>query len=199
MPEKVPVPKTFKELSKQVLSGKYKCLAPIGTIDKDLLLRSGIDYMVKLGEAIEKNDWKYSYTKNFADLFDDSVAVITARKSLQFFLGSPPYVKVKMSDEYFGVWNMGIALKKGFCCSERLNDVLHGIISGGLYEELLEMQVFAETLHKRLELQHEEPEFQLTLQDLKLPFSVLFVGYSFAFGAFLLEILSPKHLDIFRS
>ncbi|GFR22043.1 glutamate receptor ionotropic, delta-2 [Trichonephila clavata] len=199
MPEKVPVPKSFEELSKAVLNGKYKCLTPIGTIDRELLLGSDIDYMAKLGEAIEKNDWKYSYSKDFGDLFDDSVAIITSRISLQFFFGAPPYIRVKMSDEYFGIWNMGIALKKGFCCSEQLNDVLLRIISGGLYEEWFEMQVFAETLHKRLKLQHEELEFQLTLQDLKLPFFVLFVGLAFAFGVFLFEVLSPKRLDIFYS
>ncbi|GFR23292.1 lig_chan-Glu_bd domain-containing protein [Trichonephila clavata] len=199
MPVKVPVPKSFEELSKAVLSGKYKCLTPIGTIDIDLLHGSHIDYVAKLGEAIEKNDWKYSYSKDIADLFDDSVATITSRKSFQFFFGSPPYVRVKMSDEYFRIWNMGIALKKEFCCSEQLNDVLLSIISGGLYEEWFELQVFAGTLHKRLKLQHEEPEIQLTLQDLKLPFFVLFVGYAFAFGFFLLEVLSPKRLDIFYS
>ncbi|GFQ64350.1 lig_chan-Glu_bd domain-containing protein [Trichonephila clavata] len=199
MPEKVPVPKSFEELSKMVLSGKYKCLTPIGTIDRDLLRGSGIDYMVKLGEAIEKNDWKYSFTDNIADLLDGSAAIIIPRISLKFLLGSPPYVRVKMSDENFGIWNAGIALKKGFCCSERLNDVLYGIINGGLYEKWTEEHAFAISLHKRSELQHEETELQLTLQDLKLPFFVLFIGYAFAFGVFLLEVLSPKRLDIFYS
>ncbi|GFX19646.1 hypothetical protein TNCV_2075541 [Trichonephila clavipes] len=71
MPEKVPVPKSFEESSKAVLSGKYKCLTPIGTIDRDLLCGSGIDYMVKLGEAIEKSDWKYSFAESLANLLHD--------------------------------------------------------------------------------------------------------------------------------
>ncbi|GFR25978.1 hypothetical protein TNCT_410141 [Trichonephila clavata] len=80
--------------------------------------------MVKLGDAIEKNDWTFSFAENFADLLNEPVAIIIPRKSLQLLLGSPPYVSVKPSDEYFGIWNIGIALKKGFCCSEKLNNVL---------------------------------------------------------------------------
>ncbi|GFW58416.1 hypothetical protein TNCV_3512791 [Trichonephila clavipes] len=45
MPEKVPVPKSFEELSKLVLSGEGKCLAPNGTIDRDVLRGSGVGYM----------------------------------------------------------------------------------------------------------------------------------------------------------
>ncbi|GFV38656.1 glutamate receptor ionotropic, delta-1 [Trichonephila clavipes] len=199
MPEKVPVPKSFEELSKEVLSGKYKCLTPIGTVDRDTLRGSEIDYIAKLGEAIEKNDWKYSFAESFADLLDDPTAIIIPRNTVKLLLGSPPYVRVKQSDENFGIWNMGIALRKGFCCSERLNEVLNGIISGGLYEKWLGEQAFTSSLRKRLELQHEEPELQLNLQDLKLPFFVLFVGYAFAFGIFLLEVLLSKRLDIFYS
>ncbi|GFW48705.1 lig_chan-Glu_bd domain-containing protein [Trichonephila clavipes] len=181
MPQKVHVPKSFEELSKAVLSGKYKCLTPIGTIDRDLLRGSGIDYMMKLGEAIE-NNWKYSYAENIAP-----AAIIAPWKGLKLLLGSPPYVRVKMSDEYFGIWNAGIALKKGFCYSERLNDAIHDIIGEGLYEKWLDEHAFTSTLRKRLELHHEAPEFQFTLQDLKLPFFVLIVGYVFAFGAFLMK------------
>ncbi|GFY39466.1 lig_chan-Glu_bd domain-containing protein [Trichonephila inaurata madagascariensis] len=199
MPEKVPVPRSFEELSKAVLSGKYKCLTPIGTVDRDLLRASGIDYMVKLGDTIEKNDWTFSYGENFADLMNESVALLIALKSLQLLLGTPPYVSVKPSDDYFGIWNSGIALKKGFCCREQLNNVIHGIISGGLYEKWFDEFAFTGTLHKRLELQHEEPQLQLTLQDLKLAFFILFTGYAFALLAFLLEVLSPYSFNIFYS
>ncbi|GFU00551.1 uncharacterized protein NPIL_504551, partial [Nephila pilipes] len=97
MPEKVPVPRTFEELSKAVLNGKYKCLTSKGTIDRELLRESGIDYIVKLGEIIEKNNWGYSFSEQFADLLDDPVAIIIAKNSLRLLLGSPPYVTVKAS------------------------------------------------------------------------------------------------------
>ncbi|GFQ78555.1 hypothetical protein TNCT_544991 [Trichonephila clavata] len=35
MPEKMPLPKTFKELSEVVLNGKYKCLLPKESVDRD--------------------------------------------------------------------------------------------------------------------------------------------------------------------
>ncbi|GFU34657.1 uncharacterized protein NPIL_353111, partial [Nephila pilipes] len=61
MPGKVPVPRTFEELSNAVLNGKYKCLTTKGARDRDKMLESVNEYMVKLGEIIEKNNWEYSY------------------------------------------------------------------------------------------------------------------------------------------
>ncbi|GFT90447.1 uncharacterized protein NPIL_342811 [Nephila pilipes] len=199
MPEKIPVPRTFEELSKAVLNGKYKCLTPKGTIDRKFLLESDIDYIVKLGEIIEKNNWEYSNSDQFADLLDNPVAIIIATNSLRLLLGTPPYVTVKASDDHLGTWNVGIVVSKGFCCKERLNNILRGIINGGLYEKWLDEVGFRDKLHKRLELKHKEPELQLTVMDLKMAFFALFIGYGLAFLAFLAELLIPKRFDIFFS
>ncbi|GFT52822.1 lig_chan-Glu_bd domain-containing protein [Nephila pilipes] len=64
MPQKIPVPRNFEELSDAVLSGKYKCFTPKEAKDRILLLASANEYIVKLGEIIEKNNWKYSYTEH---------------------------------------------------------------------------------------------------------------------------------------
>ncbi|GFY61484.1 lig_chan-Glu_bd domain-containing protein [Trichonephila inaurata madagascariensis] len=199
MPEKMPIPKTFKELSEGVLDGRYKCLVPKETIDGDLLLGSGIDYLVKLGEIVKKGSWKYSYAESLENLLDDTTAIIIPKSGIKILLGSPPYISVKLSDDYSGIWHSGIALKKGFCCHKRLNDVLNGIINGGLYEKWMNDQSFVKTIHKHLRLPHEEPELQLTLEDLKLAFSTLCFGYAMAFLAFLGEVLIPKSVDIFYS
>ncbi|GFQ71079.1 lig_chan-Glu_bd domain-containing protein [Trichonephila clavata] len=199
MPEKMHIPKTFKELSDAVLDGKYKCLVPKESIDGDLLLESGIDYLVKLGETIQKNHWKYSYAEKLEHLLDDTTAVIIPRTALEMLFGSPPYLNVKASEDSSGIWHSGIALKKGFCCRKRLNDVLYGIINGGLYEKWLSDVSFAEIMRKRLELQHENPQMHLTVEDLKIAFSTLCFGYALAFLAFLGEVLIPKSVDIFHS
>ncbi|GFY66710.1 lig_chan-Glu_bd domain-containing protein [Trichonephila inaurata madagascariensis] len=196
-PEKMPFPENFKELSEAVLDGKYKCLVFKEAIDGDLLLGSGIDYLVKLGETIRRNHWKYSYEETLEHLIDDTTTLILPRASLELLLGSPPYLNVKASEDSFGIWHSGIALKKGFCCRERLNEVLYGIINGGLYKKWIDDVAFAETIRKRLELQHEEPRLQLTLKDLKLAFYTLCFGYVLAFSAFLGEVLIPKSFDIF--
>ncbi|GFR09677.1 uncharacterized protein TNCT_65191 [Trichonephila clavata] len=135
MPEKIPVPPTFHKLSEVVLKGKYKCLIPKQTIDLDLLLESRIDYLVKLGEVIKKNDWYWSYSARIEDLLDDRIAMILPRSGLRLRVGFPPFFSLKEYDDSFGIWHSGIALKKGFCCRERLNNALYGIINGGLYEK----------------------------------------------------------------
>ncbi|GFV60179.1 lig_chan-Glu_bd domain-containing protein [Trichonephila clavipes] len=192
MPEKMPIPKTFKELSERVLAGTYKCLVPKETIDLDLLLGSGIDYLVKLGEIIKKGDWKFSYAENLENVLDDTTAIIIPKSGLKLLLGSPPYISVKLSDDYSGIWHSGMALKKGFCCRKRLNDVLNGIINGGLYKKWIDEESFVETIRKRLEMQHEYPQLQLTLEDRKLAFSVLCFGYALAFLAFLADLCGPR-------
>ncbi|GFT64052.1 glutamate receptor 2 [Nephila pilipes] len=199
MPEKVPVPRNFEELSKAVLSGKYKCLPTKGTIEQEMLLRSRIDYLVKMGEMIQKNGWEYSYEERISELLENPVAIITANSGLKLLLGSPPYIAVKVSEDYFGIWHVGIAMKKGFCCRERLNEAIYRIISGGLIEKWLDDISFADTLHKRLKNKHGEPKLQLTLEDLKLAFFTLIIGYALALLAFLAELLSPKSLVIFYS
>ncbi|GFT96325.1 lig_chan-Glu_bd domain-containing protein [Nephila pilipes] len=199
MPGKVPVPRTFEELSNAVLSGKYKCLTSKGINDRDILLESVNEYMVKLGEIIEKNNWEYSYEEQFADLLDEPVAIIISKIVTKIYLGSPPYVRVKASEDYLGVWHVAINLRKGFCCRERLNDVLYGIVSGGLYDKWINDIAFRDKLHKRLEVKHEELKLQLTLKDLKMAFFVLFFGYGLAFLTFLAELLIPKYFDIFCS
>ncbi|GFY63612.1 uncharacterized protein TNIN_113751 [Trichonephila inaurata madagascariensis] len=193
MPEKMPFPKTFEELSKAVLSGKYKCLTPIGTVDRELLRKSDIDYLVKLVEVIEKNDWEYPYGKGFMDFLEGPTALIVPRSGMEMLLGSPPFVNVKPSLDNIGIWHAGVGMKQNFCCKERLNSVMHGIVSGGLYEKWSRDQAFIATLHERLNVKHEEKKLQLTLEDLKLAFFTLATGYFLAFLAFFAELLSSKH------
>ncbi|GFV01278.1 lig_chan-Glu_bd domain-containing protein [Trichonephila clavipes] len=199
MPEKIPTPNTFQELSELVSKRKYKCLTPKQSMDMDLLLKSEIDYLKKLGKAIKKNDWFWLYSAVLEDLFDDRVAVILARTGVRLLNGVPPIIPLKQSDDSFGIWHSGIALKKGFCCCKQLNDAIYGIINGELYEEWMNDYAFLGTIRRRLDLQREEPQLQLTLQDLKLAFFALFFGYALAFLAFLGEILIPKGCAIFYS
>ncbi|GFQ98784.1 lig_chan-Glu_bd domain-containing protein [Trichonephila clavata] len=199
MPEKVPVPGTFKDFSETVLSGKYKCLAAAESIDSIFMRASRIDYIVKLGDTIEKNDWTYSYSESFEDLLADPVAMIMPAKGVKFFLGTPPIINIKMSEDYFQIFYPAIALKKEFCCSERLNTVLSNINSAGLYDKWIDEISFVAFLRKRLGKKHEESQLQLTLQDLKLAFCTLCFVYSLAFLAFLGELLTPKQFDIFSS
>ncbi|GFW77160.1 hypothetical protein TNCV_2725901 [Trichonephila clavipes] len=125
--------------------------------------------------------------------------MIMPAKCVAFFLGTPPIINIKVSEDYFQFFYSAIALKRGYCCSERLNTVLSNINSAGLYDKWLDEISFVAVLRKRLEMPHEEPQLQFTLQDLNLAFFTLCFGYALAFLAFLGEILTPKEFDIFSS
>ncbi|GFR09643.1 hypothetical protein TNCT_65061 [Trichonephila clavata] len=124
--------------------------------------------------------------------------MIIPRSLVRYRVGFPPFFSLKEYDDSFGIWHSGIALKKGFCCRERLNNALYGIINGGLYEKWINDYAFTETIRRRLDLQHEEPRLQFTLQALKAFFTLCF-GYALAFLDFLGEILIPKRFAIFHS
>ncbi|GFW36289.1 hypothetical protein TNCV_4931511 [Trichonephila clavipes] len=117
----------------------------------DLLLESRIDYLVKFGGAIKKNDWYWLYSGKFEDLLRDRVAVILPRSGLRLHVGVPPYINLKESDDSFGICHSGIALKKGFCFRERLNDTLNGIINVGLDEKWMNDYAFVHTIRNRNE------------------------------------------------
>ncbi|GFS92594.1 lig_chan-Glu_bd domain-containing protein [Trichonephila clavipes] len=148
MPEKIPIPRTFEELSKEVLGGKYKCLTPIGTVDRQLLRESNFDYMVNMAKIIEKNNWEYPFGREFVSKLDGPVALVMPRTGMDVLLGTPPYLNVKSSLDNMGIRYVGIGLKKGFCCKEQLNSVLHGVLSGGLFEKWFRDQTFLTTLHE---------------------------------------------------
>ncbi|GFY56775.1 uncharacterized protein TNIN_319141 [Trichonephila inaurata madagascariensis] len=181
MPEEIPIPRTFEELSKEVLGGKYKCLTPIGTVDRQLLRESNLDYLVKMAEVIEKNNWEYPFGREFVSKLDGPVALLIPRIGMDVLLGTPPYLNVKSSLDNMGIRYVGIGLKKGFCCKERLNSVLYGILSGGLFEKWQRDHAFLTTLRDRMNVKYEEETMQLTLDDLKLAFFMLLIGYSLAF------------------
>ncbi|GFV94305.1 uncharacterized protein TNCV_2267591 [Trichonephila clavipes] len=170
-----------------------------GTVDRELLRRSGIEYLENLGEVIEKNDWKFPFGKEFVNLLNEPSAVIMPRTGIDLLLGSPPYISIKTSLDNIGVWYVGIGLQKNFCCRERLNFMIYGINSGGLFEKWIRDQTYVRSLRDRLNVKHEIPEMQLTLTDLKLAFFVLSFGYVLAFLTLLAELLTPNRFDIFFS
>ncbi|GFQ82086.1 hypothetical protein TNCT_499731 [Trichonephila clavata] len=125
------------------------------------------------------------------------IYIIVPRSGMNLLLGSPPFINVKPSLDNIGIWYVGIGMKKSFCCKERPNSVMYGIVSGGLYEKWFKDQAFISPLSDRLNVKHEVQKLQLTLEDLKLAFFTLSIGYFLAFLAFLSELLAPNYFDIF--
>ncbi|GFU98775.1 glutamate receptor ionotropic, kainate 3 [Trichonephila clavipes] len=175
MPEEIPIPRTFEELSKEVLGGKYKCLTPIGTVDRQLLRESKLDYMVKMGKVIEKNNWEYPFGREFVSKLNGPVALLIPRIGMDVLLGTPPYLNAKSSLDNMGIRYVSIGLKKGLCCKDQLNSVLYGILCGGLFQKWQRDHAFINTLHDRMNVKRVEEKMLLTLEDLKLAFFTLLI------------------------
>ncbi|GFU16360.1 lig_chan-Glu_bd domain-containing protein [Nephila pilipes] len=200
MPGKLQGLENLEDLSNAVARGKYKCLTPKGTVDRVLLLASNIEYLRKLGEEIEKHNWEYCYKQNLDDIMNDSTALIISRQMMHMRFGNPSYINKAASKDTFGVWNIAVAISKKFCCKRRLNEVVQGILSGGLYKKWFDDTVFLENLKQHLNLKYTKPGIALTTEDLKAAFIILSIGLALSFLVFLVELFTAAkfHANYFR-
>ncbi|GBL82849.1 hypothetical protein AVEN_106369-2 [Araneus ventricosus] len=190
MPEKEPGIKDFRDLSKAVLSTKFKCFAPKGTADEDLLLKSNTNHLKILGEAIKLNNWKYGWDEELDDLIDDSTALIMSRQLILLIFGDHIYTDKKISEDSFGVWNIAIALRKNFCCKKQLDTVIFRLLSSGLYKKWFDDEVFLSNLPRKLSRNYIKREISLSFEDLKSSIFILIMGFSLSLIVLLAEIFS---------
>ncbi|GIX76713.1 hypothetical protein CEXT_761981 [Caerostris extrusa] len=134
VPERMPAIKDFKDLSKEVLENRYRCFAPIGSIDLLLLQESKVNYVKELGDKMKKNNWIYDNYDDLDGLLDGRTALIVSRQLMDLWLGDLSYQDKALSDDSFGVWSVSIALGKNFCCKEIVDRTILAV-SGGLYEK----------------------------------------------------------------
>ncbi|KAG8176168.1 hypothetical protein JTE90_012958 [Oedothorax gibbosus] len=179
--------KNLEDLSEAVHNKGYRCLAAKGSADTEFLLTSQMNYVNTIGEAIIKNNWFYDPTKGLPKHLDTKTAIIGSRMRMHIAYGIPPYSLKHMSQSSFGVSHVGIALKKGFCCTEALNSVLLRILSSGIYQKYVEHEVYHEIQRSSKENDELAQDFSLSLQELWGEFILLFCGYFTSFLVFLYE------------
>ncbi|GFQ70095.1 glutamate receptor ionotropic, delta-2 [Trichonephila clavata] len=180
--------RNIKDLVDALQAGTHKCLAPDGTIDTQLLLNSNLHYYRIIGEYIARNNWVYESSAMSEKLLDGRTVLIGSRSLLHGFFGYDPYVTEYISDDSFGVWNIGIALKKNFCCKEELNFAILRTLSSGLYEKWWKDSAFKSSWSQISKTQDTKQSIRLPLEDLYGVFILLFAGYILSFVAFFVEI-----------
>ncbi|XP_055936608.1 glutamate receptor ionotropic, delta-1-like [Argiope bruennichi] len=172
--------RTFRELSEAVRSGSYKCMAEIGsTIPKSLSL-DPMDHFVYLGNAVETNKWFF----NISDLAKGKVklrntAILNVRFKLEMINGLvASYNPMEISNDVFASWKLAIGVRKGFCCTRKLNKVISRIWNSGLFEKLKSDEWFyMSSLVSKHTVETKENE-QLTISDIYSSLVILCFGYS---------------------
>lgn len=181
--------KNFKDLSEGVDLKTHRCLVPMGTADGELLLKSSVGYLQRLGHTVRQNKWKYDSSGEFGGFIDKSTALIASRKMIEMRLGNPRISNKVISKDSFGVWNVAIAVRKDFCCKQRLNSVMNGIVSSGLINKWYADEVFLRNLGRHSRQITKEEKLSLSVGDFKSIFMILLLGNALGIIVFFLELV----------
>lgn len=181
--------RNFEDLSEAVHLKTHKCLVPMGTADGELLLQSSVGYLQRLGHTIKQNKWKYDSSGEFGGLIDKSTALISSRNMIEMRLGNPRITNKVISEDSFGVWNVAVAVRKDFCCKQRLDSVMNGIVSGGLFNKWLADEVFLRNLGRHSRQVTKEEKLSLSVGDFKSIFMILILGNALGIIVFFFELV----------
>ncbi|GBN73945.1 hypothetical protein AVEN_214691-1 [Araneus ventricosus] len=120
--------RNFEELSEAVQLGNYQCYTVRGSVMVNLMRTSKQRHIRLLIDAIDKNDW---FVDNNELLHWEKMAKNTAliyhRSALEMFTkrwGSEGY---KISADVFVSMEYAMALRKGFCCTDKFDKILSRI------------------------------------------------------------------------
>lgn len=189
VPERQVGIRSVEELSKAVESKTHKCLVPAGTSGSETLRQSSVAYLRSLGNTIKQNGWTYDYTNELEGLIDESTALIGARKLLQMRLGDPRSSNNVLSEDSLGVWNVGIAVRKDFCCKQQLDLVIQRVVDSGLMDKWFTDQLAVKHAGRLPNLSQTQAKLSLTIDDLSSIFKLLLFGNAMALLVFFAEHL----------
>ncbi|KAG8193027.1 hypothetical protein JTE90_028144 [Oedothorax gibbosus] len=167
--------RTIEELAKKASEGDFKVLCAKGSVALEILSHNSV--LKKVSEKIVKNSW---YVKKVngrhPQEFDFNSAIVGPKTVLQFSYGAEPYTTKLISSDTIAVLNIGLAVKKEFCCIDILQSYVNRIVQAGLYESYVRRM---ETLSS-FDLPKVDPVPRvrpLLLSDFKDAFFVLGVGW----------------------
>ncbi|XP_021004435.1 probable glutamate receptor [Parasteatoda tepidariorum] len=187
--------KDFKDLYLPVREGEMECLSAAQSKELDNLLKSQVPHLRGLGEYIKKNNWFY-YSPSKVKV-PEHVAIIASDDLFRANVGTPE--QYFFSKDTLGYFHYGIAIRKTFCCKERLNRIVLRIASSGLYDKFKEDYFFKRDLIRYLNKSHSESALAspISLSNLKGVFIMLGIGSAAGIIALMIEItyyrwLRPK-------
>ncbi|KAG8179385.1 hypothetical protein JTE90_003641 [Oedothorax gibbosus] len=168
---------TFAQLAKAVKAGTHKCSVQRGTNTATYMIATEAEDIQYLGKEIESNDWYYN-TEDMGKhkTLDYFSAEITYANELRFFF-SGPSSQAFISTDTFSDVIIAMAVKKGFCCKKRLNNIIARFNAAGLYRKSVNDASFLYHLDSLKRNQpKEEREKQLSFDGVKGSLVLLAVG-----------------------
>ncbi|GFT61704.1 uncharacterized protein NPIL_610011 [Nephila pilipes] len=173
--------RNFHELSDVVRQGTHKCFAMQGLSVPDLHTLD-LEYLRSLGKAVDKNKWYLDPSKLISEnLLSETTAIIDLRFMLQILDAGMSFDSYIISDDTLFSWKIAIAVKKNFCCKDRLDIMINRVLGAGLFEKFIkdELQMLKILTNKTFTNEHEFRK--LSIHDTTGAWSLLVVGYIISF------------------
>ncbi|XP_035216727.1 glutamate receptor ionotropic, delta-1-like [Stegodyphus dumicola] len=188
IPLQKPPIRTFHDLYEAVTHGTHRCIAWEGSAMYEVLKLSPQPKIRKIAKIIEKNNWTAAgEVIKSPEIFDKYTAVMISEFEYKIYFGMEQKVTLYMMDEVLTSSNTGFALRKDFCCKERLNAVISSLTSGGFYYKLMSDQSYINWLKSAKKSQmndNHQPMHEI------ITFLLVFaIGNTLAFFVLLGEIL----------
>ncbi|GFS63033.1 lig_chan-Glu_bd domain-containing protein [Nephila pilipes] len=184
-----PIPrgiKTIPDLSEAIEKGRFKFYVPRGSALVDFLTNSNSEDYQKIGLAIRMNNWTQA-PSFMGEMIGDSTVISRARSDFHITYGMPPFSTVSIADDSFQIWNVGIMLRKGFCCKERLNTLVLRICNGGLYQKMIQDEAYRQRFKLSFKTSADEGVKKIGFDELFGIFFVLAILHILSVLIFIME------------
>lgn len=179
----------ISQLSKASESNSFKCSTYEGSINHAILQSSEDESWKKIAECLTRSNMFTADMDGFLGPTSYKKAFINLRSNL-YSMKTKYYV----SDDNFYTNMMAIAVRKSFCCKDRLDELIHKMFAAGIFDKFLRDEEFINSItniHTRFDEQ--DRERKITLEDLSGAFILLIIGFIFSFIALTLELISNNH------
>lgn len=189
--------RTVPELAAAVEQGKYQCTTYPGSFIIPVLQRSNDIYLKVIGQNLKEMERKGTFEI-------EDVLSLTKSSKKSAFIGAENHLipwkeKYFCSNDVVFPLQLGIAIRKDFCCKTRLDRVISRIWAAGLYQKWLNDRVATAVIHNVFHVPDyisKNADRPLTILDFEGAFLILIYGYILSIFVFALEVLSLK-LDAF--
>lgn len=153
-----------------------------------MFYQSNEPYLQAIGQSFERNYIEFSPDKShiLAQMYMKKLVMIATRRDLHNLLDPHVYI----ASETFGILPLCVVFNNNFKQVDQLNEVIHRILSSGIYEKSVRDYMFLKRLHSNADVidKQQQPK-QLAMVDLTGVFLLLIVGVLFSIVTFIAEFV----------
>ncbi|KAF8774781.1 Glutamate receptor like protein [Argiope bruennichi] len=128
------------DLAVAIEKGNFKYIELKGSANAEFMIQNDSPDIRKIGLAVIRNNW--FEVLDFGQEIEDNKAIFGSRLLFTILHGKPPFAKVSVAEDGFGIWSTGVMVKKNFCCMQRLDTMILRINSAGLYQKFIDDESF---------------------------------------------------------